>query len=107
MLSSDADRRWRRRCLDVRVSVNTALDGRVLAVSGRSCDLSPGGLGTILTRALPHGAPVIITLRGRGRELDLPAVLRHCRGFRCGFQFRALSAQAHRLVRQLHAALPD
>jgi len=107
MHATASDRRWQRRSFDVRVRVNTAHGGRMLVVPGRSRDLSPGGLGTVLTLALPRGTPVIITLQRRGRELDLPAVLRHRQGFRCGFQFRALTAATLRMLRRLHAQLPD
>ena len=112
-----ANRVWQRRLFDFRVRVSAAMPGRQLLVHGRTRDLSFGGMGLHLTRELPEGTRAIITVRTSAvpksnpqpesvHEFHLPAVLRHRKGFRCGFQFVRLSPEAKVFIQQLHRRLP-
>lgn len=103
-----ASRMWDRRRFDLRVTVTSSGDGTPEVIQGRTRDLSYQGIGLWLTRELPESLPVVITLRiaVANREIRLPAVLRHRRGFRCGFQFEKLSPESRIFVQQLHRALP-
>jgi len=112
-----ASRVWQRRKFDFRVRVSAATQGSPTVVHGRTRDLSFGGMGLHLTRELPEGTAAIISLRTAAvpkhnpkpesiHEFHLPAVLRHRRGFRCGFQFVQLTPEAKLFVQQLHRLLP-
>jgi len=112
-----ASRISQRRLFDFRVRVSAATSDRPLIVHGRTRDLSFGGIGLHLTRELPEGTRAIITVRTSAvpknkpqassvHEFHLPAVLRHRKGFRCGFQFVRLSPEAKLFVQQLHRLLP-
>ena len=112
-----ANRIWQRRLFDLRVRVSAATPGWPLVVHGRTRDLSLGGMGLHLTRELPEGTAAIISLRTTAvpksnpqpdsvHEFHFPAVLRHRRGFRCGFQFVQLTPDAKLFVQQLHRRLP-
>jgi hypothetical protein len=112
-----ANRLWQRRLFDLRVRVSTGQSGSAQVVHGRTRDISFGGMGLHLTRELPEGTTAIISVRTTAvpksypqpesvHEFHLPAVLRHRKGFRCGFQFVRLTPEAKLFVQQLHRLLP-
>jgi c-di-GMP-binding flagellar brake protein YcgR len=96
--SSSKNRRWRRVPLDVRVKAIIIEDERETVVHGRSSQLSEGGMGVTMTREIPKGtvATLIFKLPGNEDERTLQAEVKYRRGFRCGFEFREISAQTRK-----------
>ena len=96
--SSSKERRWRRVPIDVRVKAIIMEDGHKTVVYGRSAQLSEGGIGVTMTREMPKGtvATLVFKLPGDADERTLQAEVKYRNGFRCGFEFLGMSAQARK-----------
>jgi hypothetical protein len=85
-----ASRLFSRRSLDLRARlIALHSTGERVIVHARTCDVSRGGAGLMLTQDLPSGTEVALCLRlpGNGGPLFLQAVITRRRGFRAGLQF--------------------
>ncbi len=101
-------RTFDRRRFDLRIKFLTRVSGRTETIYGRSHDLSFSGIGVVLSRQLPCGTPGIVLLRFPkvDYELQLPVLVTHQHGFRCGLQFQQLSAPQKLLIQKICKALP-
>jgi hypothetical protein len=103
--SIDRSRLWPRRPLDLRARLLTrsAAGERVLAVHGRTVDLSRSGAGVTVTCELESGTEVVLCLRlpGGGNTLSLRAVITRRRGFRVGLEFVQPTAEQRLLLAEL------
>ena len=99
-----ASRRYYRRPVDVRARLvmGPQVNGRTVevVVHGRTFDLSRSGAGLTLTRELPAGAEVVLSvhLPGSGEPLCLRAVVVRRRGFRAGLEFLQPTAEQRLLL---------
>ena len=103
-MSSEADRKWKRVKVDVRVKLWLDPAGEGSAVVVRSYEMGPGGLSVYAPEQIELGAPVVVafTLAASGKPLRFPAVVRNKRGFRYGLEFIEVSqTQRAELVRYL------
>jgi hypothetical protein len=92
--------------LDIRVVVaifHTA--GERLTVYGRTSDLSLSGAGLYLTRSVPVGSEVELSLRppGDSRRLALRATVIRCQGSRVGVRFSYPDPEQRRFLLELCA----
>jgi hypothetical protein len=87
-------RRVPRHPFDQRVKVKTTARGREEIFFGRIIDLSPLGVGAVLSDPLARGEKVSLEFSaGAGKPiLTLSAVVRYASGFRHGFEFADVSA---------------
>ncbi len=91
-------RRHRRFYLDQRVSVVTVLGERPVVISGRTSDISEGGVGAVLPESLPPSSEVTLQVMFDDGKLMTPAVVRQRRGFHHGIEFLQLKPdQAERI----------
>lgn len=81
--------------------------GRVQTVSGRTNDLSFGGLGATLTESLPAGTLVLVAFRLPAMEFEviLPATVSHAHRSKCGLRFADLNGEQKALVHGIWHAL--
>jgi c-di-GMP-binding flagellar brake protein YcgR len=84
--------------LDVRVKAVIMENDAETVVHGRSTQLSEGGIGATMTREMAKGtvATLIFKLPGDEDERTLKAEVRSRKGFRCGFEFLAISEQTRK-----------
>jgi hypothetical protein len=97
---SSSSRRWNRVRFDGRVHMRSSAQDAEIAV--RSYELSEGGMSLFVldTLEIGSGAHLRFTLPGGGAELQLAAVVRNQRGFRCGLEFTALGDPERERLRQ-------
>ena len=99
-----ASRLFSRRALDLRAQLVTLHPaGERIVVHGRTYDVSRTGAGVTLTRELPSGTEVVLSLRlpGSGNLLNLRAVITRRQGFRAGLQFVEPSLEQRLLLSEL------
>lgn len=98
---SAARRRPRR--YQVNMAIRIQLSGRegTRAVVGEVRDLSAGGVGATLERELPPmSGPVLINfVSSEGQPVRVAAHIRHREGYRHGFQFSGMAAEASAWLR--------
>ena len=100
-------RLFARRSLDIRASlIAFVAGGEELQVQARTCDLSPSGAGLTLTRPLPAGTLVLLTLRLPGGMgcLSLKAIVARGKGYRAGVHFVAPTPEQRLLLGELCCA---
>lgn len=87
-------RRSPRHPFDQRLKVNSAVGGKKEVFFGRVIDISPFGLGAVLSGSLGRGDKVSLEFSaGIGNPiLTLSAIVRYASGFRHGFEFMDVSA---------------
>ncbi|HYE23964.1 MAG TPA: PilZ domain-containing protein [Clostridia bacterium] len=92
---------------DVRLKVYVSRAGLVQAVSGRTNDLSFGGLGATLTENLPAGTLALVAFRLPAMQFEvlLPATVQHTHHSRCGLRFADLNGEQKALVHGIWHAL--
>ncbi len=99
-----ASRILSRRRLDVRARLLALQStGERIVVHARTFDVSCSGAGLTLTRELPSGTEVVLSLRlpDSGHTLCLRAVIARRQGFRAGLQFIEPSARQRLLLSEL------
>ena len=90
------NRKLTRYLLDKRVRVTVRVEGAPLVLHGRTCDVSEGGLCALISGKLNRGDEVALEISGLEEgSLDLPAVVRHARGFYYGFEFSRMDDRQH------------
>jgi len=101
-------RKFPRYFVDERVSVRGKSKTMVVTATGRSTDISEGGMGAVLPEAFEAGAEVMIELEfaKRGERLAMPAVVRHRRGYYHGFELLNLTTTARESLRRSCTGLP-
>jgi hypothetical protein len=106
-LGSRSARSVARHPLDIRASLLAIVaGGEQVRVQARTRDLSPLGAGLTLTRPLPSGTLVLLTLRlpgGRG-QLSLKAVIARHQGYSAGVHFVGPTAEQRLLLGELCCA---
>ena len=96
-----------RRPFDLRASlIAFAAGGEQLQVQARTRDLSPSGAGLTLTRPLPNGTFVLLTMRLPGSQgrLSLKAIIARCKGYSVGVHFVAPTLEQRLLLGELCCA---
>ena len=88
-MSSEADRRWKRVKVDVRVKLWLDPAGEGSAMVVRSYEMGQGGISVYAPEQIDVGAPVVVafSLPSAQQALRFPAVVRNKRGFRYGLEF--------------------
>jgi hypothetical protein len=102
-----ASRLFSRHPLDVRARlVALHSTGEHSIVHGRTCDVSHSGAGVTLTREMPSGTEVVLSLRlpGDRGALCLHAIITRCQGFRVGLRFLQPTAEQRLLLSELCCA---
>lgn len=101
-------RTFDRRNFDLRIKVVFRRNGRNDIVHGRTRDLSFSGIGVVLSREIAHGTACVLVLRFPKVEFEvqLPAIVAHGKGFRCGLRFQSLSGEQRLLIQRICKALP-
>ena len=88
-------RRYPRHHLDTRIDVSVFREGTTISLWGRTNELGRDGVGATLSGELQVGEVVAV-------EFPIPlapyllkarAIVRYCRGLRCGFEFLVLSEE--------------
>ncbi len=103
-------RRHRRFYMDQRVSVVTVLGDKPVVISGRTSDISEGGVGAVLPESLPPSSEVTLQVMFDDGKLMTPAVVRQRRGFHHGLEFLQLKPDQAEQIRAacVHATpVPD
>ncbi len=95
-------RKFPRYYFDERVTVRTDSGPRPLVSSGRTMDISEGGLGAVLPDAFESGVTVLVEVRLPGTEgqLVMPAIVRHRRGYYHGMEFSTLTPTMRQRLRE-------
>ena len=97
-----ASRLFSRSPLDLRARLlATHSTGESIVVHARTFDLSCTGAGLMLTRELPSGTEVTLSLRLPTDELSLKAIITRRDGFRAGLRFIQPTAQQRLLLSEL------
>lgn len=99
-------RRWKRFKVDIRVKLRRMEEPEEEAFVVRTFELSEGGMSVYAAETLEMGAPLLVEMAlSHGAEpMNIRAVVRNRRGFRCGMQFVDLSvADRHEIARYLSA----
>ncbi len=111
-LVSDLAPRWDKPRLFPRFAVDLKVqlfcDGESRPRSGRSRDLSEGGLGGTMVADLNVGQVVTLEFGGAPllRPIRVQAVVRNRNGFRYGFEFLSLSREQRALIHAASLFLP-
>lgn len=97
---------FRRHSFDLRIKLYIPGRHRPELIYGRSRDLSYGGAGLLLTREVADGTPAVLVFQLAENEVQLPGIVTHRKGFRCGIRFVRLSPEQKYLVQHICRALP-
>ena len=92
-MSSEADRRYKRVKVDIRVKLWLDAEGAGSAVVVRSYEMGPGGMSVYAPEQIDVGASVVVgfALTASQKALRYAAVVRNKRGFRYGLEFVGVS----------------
>ena len=103
-MSSEADRRYKRMKVDVRVKLWLDPAGEGSAMVVRSYEMGQGGMSVYAPEQIELSAPVVVgfALPASEKALRFSAVVRNKRGFRYGLEFVGVSdAERAELARYL------
>jgi hypothetical protein len=102
-------RRWDRYKIDVRLRVTITGRGETSTAFGRGNNLSHGGMGAYIPCAIPLGAKVLleVSFPYSTVELQVPAVVRSCEGFRYGLEFVDVPAETRAIIERNCSAPAD
>jgi hypothetical protein len=96
-------RRFPRYPLDIRLAVHVFRSGATTSLWGRSSELGEDGIGGTVTGELELGEVVSmeLSLPLSAYPLKLRAIVRYRKGLHHGFEFLAMSAAQHEIVRRV------
>jgi len=102
-------RRHQRLPLDVRMMVRVTTSAVTTRLKARSVDISESGLACRLPEELEDGQFVTLefALPLCGEVFKVPAVVRHRRGSRHGFEFTSMTPEYREKIQQVLEALPS
>jgi hypothetical protein len=105
--ASRPTRRYPRYPLDARIVASVFRAGTHTSLWGRSCELGEDGIGGTLSGDLEVGEVVAMefSVPGGAHSLKIRAAVRYRDGFRCGFEFLAMSEEQREMIRQACALL--
>lgn len=103
------DRTHCRKPIDIRVKFVKLVEGRKETIHGRTRDLSNNGVGVTMAASLRRGeiGTLVMFFPKINLEMNLTAVIQHCRGFRYGMKFVHLSSEQQFLINGICGALPN